>query len=127
MSMMRLMSQIYPTLTLKAGREASAGFQHPWIFSGALADIPKDVPHGSLVHVADKQGKILGTGTFSGTSSIAVRLFSFKQTIIDQIWLETKIRAALEKRQLLGFGPGTDTTGYRLIFAEADQIPGLVI
>src|SRR5690242_6170816 len=112
--MIPAMAPSYPTLTLKAGREASAGFQHPWIFSGALVAIPKDLPHGSLVHVADKQGKILGTGTYSATSSIAVRLFSFRQTIIDQTWLEGKIRAALARRELLGFGPNTDTTGYRL-------------
>lgn len=117
----------YPTLSLKAGREASTGFHHPWIFSGALVSVPETIPHGSLVYVADRNGTVLGTGTFSNTSSIAVRLLAFSKAVIDQAWVEKKISEAYDKRRLLHYGPSSDTTGYRLVFAEADELPGLII
>ena len=113
------------TLTLKAGKEANVGFRHPWIFSGALEDL--EAEHGSLVRVADKNGKILATGTFSARSSIAVRCFEFGEATIDLAWFKEKIAEAEDRRKLMGYGHGTDTTGYRVVFGEADGIPGLVI
>ena len=65
----------YPIVKMKAGKEANVTFGHPWVFSGALDDVPKDLEHGSLVHLADRRGEIIGTGTYSATSSIAVRVF----------------------------------------------------
>ena len=113
------------TLTLKTGKEANVGFRHPWIFSGALEDL--EAEHGSVVRVADKNGKILATGTFSARSSIAVRCFEFGEAAIDRAWLEKKIVEAQERRVLMGYGPKTGTTGYRVVFGEADGIPGLVV
>lgn len=113
------------TLTLKPGKEANVGFLHPWIFSGALEDL--EAKHGSFVRVADKNGKILATGSFSARSSIAVRCFEFGEAAIDRAWLEKKIEEASERRALMGYGPKTDTSGYRVVFGEADGIPGLVV
>lgn len=113
------------TLTLKPGKEANVGFRHPWIFSGALESL--EAEHGSRVRVADKNGKILATGTFSARSSIAVRCFEFGEAKIDRAWLEKKVIEAHERRELMGYGPKTGTTGYRVVFGEADGIPGLVV
>ncbi len=113
------------TLILKPGKEANVGFRHPWIFSGALEHL--EAEHGSLVRVADKNGKILATGTFSARSSIAVRCFEFGEATINLAWLKEKISEADARRKLMGYGPGTGTTGYRVVFGEADGIPGLVI
>jgi 23S rRNA (cytosine1962-C5)-methyltransferase len=118
---------MYPILNLKAGKEANVGFRHPWVFSGALESMPKDLPHGSLVHVADRQHKIIGTGTYSAHSSIAVRVFDFRETNIGQAWFVWKMKEADERRKILGYGPGTQTTGYRVVFGESDGIPGLVV
>lgn len=118
---------MYPTLNLLPGKEANLGFKHPWIFSGALIDLPKEVQPGDLVRVADKHGKILGTGTFSNKSSIAVRVFAFGDAIIDRAWIADRLKDAQAKREQLGFGPGTETTGYRLVFGESDNLPGLVV
>lgn len=117
----------YPILTLKAGREASTGFHHPWIFSGAIQTPLSSIAHGSLVHVADKNGKILGTGTFSAHSSISVRVLDFKETEINQEWITEHLQQAQSKRDLLDYGPTTDTTGYRLVYSEEDNFPGLII
>lgn len=118
---------MYPTLVLKTGKEANVAFHHPWIFSGAFEDIPESIPHGSIVQVADKHGKILATGTFSNKSSIAVRCFAFGEGTIGRDWLINGIAASDARRQLMGYGPETDTTGYRVVFGEADNLPGLVV
>ena len=117
----------YPVIQLKMGREASVGFHHPWVFSGAIESIPDNLDEGVLVHVADRNGRIIGTGTFEGDSSIAVRVFDFSETEITEEWITSRIEQANNQRLLLGYGPDTDTTGYRIVFGEADNMPGLVI
>ncbi|HJV32627.1 MAG TPA: class I SAM-dependent rRNA methyltransferase [Patescibacteria group bacterium] len=116
-----------PIITLKAGKEANVAFRHPWIFSGALEQAPGDDAHGTIVRVADKRGIVLATGTYSARSSIAVRVFAFGDEAIDGDWIAARIKEADERRTAMGYGPGTDTTGYRVVFGEADHLPGLVI
>ena len=118
---------MYPILTLKKGKEANVIHRHPWIFSGALVERPKNLENGSLVFVADEKGKILGTGTYSTHSSIAVRVFAFSEEELTQEWFTQKIKEAHDRRMLLGYGPKTNTTGYRVVFGEADGIPGFVL
>ena len=118
---------MYPTLHLKAGHNRSVLARHPWIFSGALERVPEDVPHGALVHVIDTDAAIAATGTLSRKSMIAVRVFAFEEAAIDSGWLHQQIREADERRRLLGFGQGTETTGYRVVFGESDHLPGLVV
>ena len=117
---------MYPVLTLKPDKVASVAFHHPWVFSGALGK-HEQLEHGSLVQVADPKGKILGTGTYSNRGSIAVRLFEFNQADLSVEWFVRRFREAQERRALLGFGPGTPTTGYRVVFGESDSIPGLIV
>ena len=117
----------YPVIQLKMGREASVGFRHPWVFSGAIESIPDNLEEGVLVHVADRNGRIIGTGTFEGDASIAVRVFDFVEIEITEEWILKRIEQANNQRLLLGYGSDTDTTGYRVVFGEADNLPGLVI
>lgn len=118
---------MYPTLRLLPGKEPSVIFGHPWIFSGALEKPASSIPHGSFVHVLGYQEEILCTGSYSTHGSIAVRVFDYGEVEIDQAWIEEALKQSLEKRQLMGFGVGTSTTGYRVVFGEADGIPGLVV
>lgn len=118
---------MYPTLTLLEGKESSVTFGHPWIFSGALQKSSKSVPHGSFVHVLNFKGEMIATGSYSSHGSIAVRVFDRQEVMIDASWLEKRLQQCLVRRTLMGFGPGTQTTGYRLVFGESDGIPGLVV
>ncbi len=117
----------YPVATLQKTKMANAAFKHPWIFSGALERRPDDVEHGAIINVAGPDGAIVGTGTYSAKSSIAVRLFAFENAVIDAAFLKARIKEADAARRLVGLGPDTDTTGYRVVFGEADGLPGLVV
>lgn len=113
-------------LTLKQGKEATCLLGHPWVFSGAIAS-KDDIEHGETVIVKAHDGAIIGTGTYSSKSMIAVRIFDFKKTTINEDWFFEKLKSAEKHREFLGYGPNSGTTGYRLIFGESDFIPGLVL
>ncbi len=118
---------VYPVVQLKAGREASVGFRHPWIFSGAIEEVPDGLTAGSFVYIADRNERIIGTGSYEGDANIAVRVFDFSEVTIDEPWILRALEVAHSRRVLLGYGPDTNSTGYRLVFSEADSLPGLVI
>jgi 23S rRNA (cytosine1962-C5)-methyltransferase len=86
-------------------------YQHPWIFSGAIHALPKNLSHGSLVYVANDRNQIIATGTYSAYSMIAIRVLDFKETVIDTPWFEKRFSEAQERRLLMGYGPDTNTTG----------------
>ena len=121
------MSQtLYPTVRLREGRERSILARHPWIFSQAIHSLDTDIVHGDLVQAESWEGEALGVGTFSESSSIAVRLFAFVPCAIDASWIEEKIFEALERKKKAGIAKeGTD--GYRVVFGEADDLPGIII
>mgnify|MGYP001171422209 CR=1 FL=1 len=118
---------MYPVLRLKPGKESTVLQRHPWIFSGALMDIPNEIPHGSLVSVADSAGNIIATGTLSNRTTIAVRAFEFGPATIDAGWIREKMARANDYRRFLGFGIDNITTGFRLVYGESDMLPGLVV
>jgi 23S rRNA (cytosine1962-C5)-methyltransferase len=115
----------HPVLRLRPnhGRRAASG--HPWVFSNELAleADAKNLPPGGLVRLEDSRGRKLGVATFNPHSLIAARILDRDpRAVIDQAWLEGRLRAALDLRERL-FPSGC----YRLVHAEADGLPGLVI
>ena len=118
---------MYPIVQLKKGRESSLKSRHPWIFSGALRRDKQEIPHGATIWVEDSSGTVAATGTYSAKSSIAVRVFAFSDAAIDTEFLGQRIGEADKRRRLLGLGPDTDTTGYRVVFGESDGLPGLTV
>lgn len=118
---------MYPTIIIASKRTANLRFRHPWIFSGAIVGTDSDVEHGSLVRVVDEDGHAYGVGTYSKSSSIAVRMLAWSEETIDGKWFARRMQDAMACRRLVGFGLGTDTTGYRALFGEADGVPGLVV
>ncbi|HAU40394.1 MAG: 23S rRNA (cytosine1962-C5)-methyltransferase [Candidatus Peregrinibacteria bacterium GW2011_GWF2_43_17] len=115
------------SIILKQGKEATCGLGHPWIFSGAIEKKDDNIEHGEVVLVKACDGVVIGMGAYSGKSMIAVRIFDFKETEIDEEWFVAKLKSAEAHREFLGYGPESDTTGYRLIFGESDGVPGLVL
>ncbi len=109
---------------LKKDKEKPFEGFHPWVFSGAIDQIDDDYEVGSLVKVFSSQGKFLGQGYLNPRSQIAVRILSFDETEINAGFFEKRIQEAMVLRER--FLP-PDTNAYRLIHAEGDFLPGLIV
>lgn len=116
------------SVILGSGKDQSPRRFHPWVFSGAIKKIKGPVQDGDIVDVYSNHDEYLGSGHFQD-GSIAVRLFSFTQAEgeIDANFWEEKIRKAFLYRQQVGLVDQSETNVYRLIFAEGDGLPGLII
>lgn len=122
---------MYPTVVLKPKRSESLRRRHPWVFSGAIDKIlldeeSEDLKEGDLVEVVDSKEKPLGVGHFA-EGSIAVRMLSFKADEVNSTFWENKLSTAYELRKTLQLAESKTTTCYRLIHAEGDGLPGLII
>ncbi len=113
-----------PRIILKKGRDISLRRGHPWIFSGAIAKMEGDPAPGDIVLAADAGGKPLGLGFFN-TGDIAFRLLTDDSTArIDADFWRRRIERAVALRKRV-VPPETDA--YRLVNAEGDGMPGLVV
>ena len=111
---------------LKPGREKPVLRRHPWIFSGAIADIDGEPSDGQTVDVIDANATFLAKGSYSSKSQIRVRIWSWDpDAIIDQSFLRGRLVRAIQVRQDL-IDP-EQTNAYRLVHAESDGIPGLIV
>lgn len=116
-----------PTARLKPGHVRPVWTGHPWVYAQALERVEGGALKGDEVDVVDPKGQFLGRGFYSPTSAIAVRILSRKKDeALDAAFFRHKIREAVALRRALGLGEG-ETTGYRLVHAEGDGIPGLVV
>ncbi len=113
------------TLVLKPGREKSVLRRHPWIFSGAVAKVEGSPEAGETVEVLASDGKPLGVGAYSPQSQIVARMWDFDPaTRVTADFVRSRLQVALSMRQALG---GVAGTAGRLVNAESDGLPGLVI
>jgi 23S rRNA (cytosine1962-C5)-methyltransferase len=116
----------YPQLKIKKGKEKSLYRFHPWIFSGAVEKQP-EMSDNCIVEVVDFTNAIIGYGFVETKSQIVCRVFEFTKTPIElseKFW-KSKILSSFHLRKntlLLG-----DTDCFRLIHAEGDYFPGLII
>jgi 23S rRNA (cytosine1962-C5)-methyltransferase len=110
------------TITLKAGKERSALRFHPWVFDSAIAKGGGDP--GETVLVESQTGQFLGWASFSPTSKIRARIWSFQSDErIDSAFFERQVAAAVAMRARLQ----VPSNGVRLIHGEADGLPGLIV
>ncbi len=113
-------------IVLKKGREKSVLRKHPWIFSGAIQSVEGHPTAGETVDVYDAEGRFLARGAYSPQSQIAVRIWTFNpHEKITNSFFEQKIQKAISLRKILGVEQST--SAYRLIAAEADGLPGLIV
>jgi 23S rRNA (cytosine1962-C5)-methyltransferase len=111
---------------LKSGKDQSVRRLHPWVFSGAIKKIYGDPAEGALVHVYDNKDELLATGHYQ-VGSIAVRILAFKDIDTNEdFWFE-RFKTAYDIRIQIGLADSPETNIYRLINAEGDNLPGLII
>ncbi len=114
------------SIILKPGKEQSLLRYHPWVFSGAIGDLPAGIREGDTVRVFSAGHRYLGTGHYQ-VGSIAVRIFSFEDSKPDGAFWQEKICRARDSRLASGLGTDPKTTVFRLVNGEGDGLPGLVI
>jgi 23S rRNA (cytosine1962-C5)-methyltransferase len=115
----------YPTASLKPHREESLLSGHLWIFSGALQQPPHWIGPGGLVDVKSSTAQFVARGYYNPRTDIAIRILTRDiEEAIDEDFLHRRIRCAVELRRV--FDPNR-TNAYRLINAEGDGLPGLIV
>ncbi|MCB8943484.1 MAG: class I SAM-dependent rRNA methyltransferase [Ardenticatenaceae bacterium] len=112
-------------LFLKRGREKPVLNRHPWVFSGAIQHVDGEPEPGDLVQVVEGNGRFLATALYNPHSQIQGRILTWWDEAIDEAFWRGKIERALRHRAALKLEPATNA--YRLINAEADGLPGLVV
>lgn len=112
------------TVHLKEGKEKSLRRQHPWVFSGAIERVKGQPESGQTVAVHAANGDWLGFAAWSPQSQIRARMWTFTQrdTINSDFFL-ARIRAAAQLRE----GLAINSNAYRVVAAEADELPGITI
>jgi 23S rRNA (cytosine1962-C5)-methyltransferase len=112
-------------IVLKAGREKSLLRRHPWIFSGAIERSSGDPEPGETVTVRSAQGRFLAQAAISPRSQIRARAWSFdEREVIDARFMQAALERAVAFRSAV---LPADTDACRLVHAESDGLPGLVI
>ncbi len=119
-----------PSISLHLGREKSLLRRHPWIFSGAIGHVGGNPGIGETVDVLDAKGNFLAKAAYSPRSNIRARVWTFEPAeAVDADFLRRRLDAAIKRRtdSLLPEGEGPGVRAMRLIHAESDGLPGLIV
>jgi len=119
------MAPKYPNIFLKAGRDYALIKGHPWVFSGAVGKVEGKPSPGDIVTAVSSSGVPIGLGFYNPLTDIAFRLLApDTMRTIDAAFWEKRLQAAMELRSRI-IPP--QTTAYRLVNAEGDLLPGLIV
>ena len=113
-----------PAVKLSARGVARLQARHPWVYRSDVVEA-NDVPPGAVVRVLDQRGKFLGTALYSSSSQIAIRMISHGSVADLPALVAERIRAAIAYRK--GNDLVRNTDAYRIVFSEADFLPGLIV
>ena len=117
---------MYKKVYLKRGKEESLKRFHPWIFSGAIQKADGGLEEGEVVRVITSEGDFIAVGHYQ-IGSIAVRVLSFSDVDIDDMFWQSRLESAFQMRRSIGIVDDPHNNTYRLVHGEGDNIPGLVI
>ena len=117
---------MYKKVYLKRGKEESLKRFHPWIFSGAIQKADGGLEEGEVVRVITSEGDFIAVGHYQ-IGSIAVRVLSFSDVDIDDMFWLSRLESAFQMRRSIGIVDDPHNNTYRLVHGEGDNIPGLVI
>jgi 23S rRNA (cytosine1962-C5)-methyltransferase len=112
-------------VVLAPGRDRSVRRRHPWVLSGAVARVDGEAAPGDWVRVRAAEGEVLGFGHWSPSSQIRVRLLQFGKEAPDDALVSERVTRAVARRSADPLLAGTDAV--RLVNAEGDGLPGLVV
>ena len=114
-------------VVLKPGRDESLRRFHPWVFSGAVAQVQGSPAEGDLVGVYSAEGQFLASGHWQ-IGSIAVRILSFDaDPTAPEFWTDSIARAYAARQAVCLSGQDAETNCFRLIHGEGDGLPGLIV
>jgi 23S rRNA (cytosine1962-C5)-methyltransferase len=112
------------TVVIKPGREKFAARRHPWIFSGAVAEVEEILGIGETVDVINAHGGFLARGAYSPESQIRVRVWSWDpEEKINPDFMRARLQRAIAMRDVTSAGENA----LRLVHAESDHLPGLIV
>ena len=117
---------MYKTIYLRRGKDESLRRFHPWVFSGAIERADEELEEGDIVQVFDSSSHFVALGHYQ-IGSIAVRILSFEERVIDESFWRERLQTALDVRRSIGVAGRQDNNTYRLVHGEGDNLPGLVI
>ena len=120
------MAKEFVKVVLKSGKDQSVLRFHPWVFSGAIKKMYGTPAEGDLVKVYSNKDQFLGIGHYQ-VGSIAIRIVSFEEVEPDYDFWRSKIESAWNLRKMTGFDYNPETNVFRLIHAEGDGMPGLIV
>lgn len=111
-------------IVIKSGKAKQLSNHHPWVFSGAIEICEAEEP--SVCRIEKRDGEFIAYGWYDKDSHIPVHLLSWNvhDTIDDAWWKNTVAQSILRRKNF--FKPDSTTTTFRIIFSEADMIPGVV-
>ena len=112
------------TVTLKPSKEKSLLRRHPWVYATAIDRVDGKPAAGATVLVRSHDGRFLARAAYSPHSQIRARVWSFDEAEpIDHAFFKRRVQRAIEHRQAMVHNTGA----VRLIFGEADGLPGLIV
>jgi 23S rRNA (cytosine1962-C5)-methyltransferase len=114
------------SITIKGGKEKQLLRHHPWVFSGAIAQTESD--ETGVARVCTDEGRFIAWGWYDKESHIPLRLLSWEPNdrIDDRWWAET-LKKSILRRKAFFRDKASPTTTFRIVFGEADMLPGLVV
>ena len=107
---------------LKPGKEKRVFTHHPWVFRSDIDRVSPDVQPGDIVRVYSAKGRFLAMAFYNPNSQIALRIMSWREEPIDRDFIFRRVKEAVDYRRLFA-----DLKSCRLIFAESDRLPALIV
>jgi 23S rRNA (cytosine1962-C5)-methyltransferase len=114
-----------PNMILNTNREKSLLRRHPWIFASAIKHMDENHASGGTVDLLSSDGQFLARASYSPISQIRARVWTFNNELVDKDFFRKRIREAITLRQTSKIADHTNA--YRLIHAESDGLPGLIV
>ena len=113
-----------PVVHVINGRQKKLLQGHPWVYGNEIERVEGEIAAGDVVGVVDFRGRYMGTGFYNSRSLITVRLLTHRQEEITDALIAARVKAACDYRRFVMQREGTDSC--RLIYGEADRLPGVI-